>query len=162
MSFATVVQCGTLIWWPFPGFHAFPDCLRRGRVQSEKHSTPLSLLVSQWDGCRPSMWSGSPFFFNAFIVTSTRWLHLWEVQETELWSVEVKEIWRRKNKLGVCTLRWCSPGCKRWAPSPWARRHACVPCCLRQVWAHYPGRLGTELGEAVRCSRPQILPEMWK
>lgn len=158
-----LLLCDVVPWsdGPSPGF--MRSQIVCGGAGCDQRSTLLRCLYSWVSEMDADHRCGlvRPFFFNAFIVTSTRWLHWWRVQETELWSVEVKEIWRKKNKLGGCTLKWCSPGCKRWAPSPWARRHACVPCCLRRVWAHYPGRLGTELGEAVRCSRPQILPEIW-
>lgn len=65
----------------------------------------------------------------------------------------------KKHYSGMCPLKWCSPGYKRWALSQEARRLSCAPCWIWREPACYPGRRGTGQGEAAHCSQPQIPPE---
>lgn len=56
-----------------PRSHAFPDCLFvAGQGANQNSTTPLPLLVSQWDECRPSVWSGSPFYFTLLLSWTQR------------------------------------------------------------------------------------------
>lgn len=79
----------------------------------------------------------------------------WEVLEMKPWSGLRRWI-SGKSEFS----KWCSQGCKKWAPSLWARRPSCAPCCGWQESARYSAHWGTELGEAAHCSLPQIQPEI--
>lgn len=65
----------------------------------------------------------------------------------------------KKHYIGMCPLKWCSPGYKRWALSQEARRLSCAPCWIWREPACYPGRRGTGQGEAAHCCQPQIPPD---
>lgn len=100
------MQCCTLICWSILGFMHTQIVWSRARwdLKTTKSPDHLSILVIGWDGCRHRMCSGSPFF-NAFID-----LNPMAALKRSLVRVEKMKYW------GVCTLKWCSPGCKRWTP----------------------------------------------
>lgn len=79
----------------------------------------------------------------------------WEVLEMKQWSGLRRWI-SGKSEFS----KWCSQGCKKWAPSLWARRPSCAPCCGWQESARYSAHWGTELGGAAHCFLPQIQPEI--
>lgn len=58
------MQCCTLICWSILGFMHTQIVWSRARwdLKTTKSPDHLSILVIGWDGCRPRMYSGSPFF----------------------------------------------------------------------------------------------------
>lgn len=105
------------------------------------------VLVGE-DGCRDLAWGLVCPFFKIIIID----LNLTAAADRAVVSI-------KKHYNGMCPLKWCSLGYKKWALSQEARRLSCAPCWIWREPACYSGRRGTGQGEAAHCSQPQNPPE---